>query len=243
MFNSVHDVAVIDATLDWPRYSNRFNELLGDDIEKYKAMKHEFPEDPDVVVISGSTTGVYEDEEWIDSLVEKTKEYIENDIPVLGLCFGHQIIAKALGAEIRKMEDYEIGYRPVEFGESKMFEGLDSIEYPFNTHQDEVVDMPEELESIAETEECVQGIQHRSKPVFGVQFHPELTPDVAEKAVRTKDMAEERKEKLLREVNDANFHRAKRALKIFENFFEVAEKHHATASIGDRTVSSERVVK
>lgn len=206
-------------------------------------MKKEFPEDPEVVVISGSTTGVYEDEEWIDSLVERTREYIENDIPVLGLCFGHQVIAKAMGAEVEKMGDYEIGYRPVQLHESEVFEGLDSFEYPFNTHQDRVVGMPEELEPIAETEECVQGVQHTSKPVFGVQFHPELTPDVAEKAIRTKDMDEERKERLLREVNDANFHRAKRVLKIFENFFEVAEKHHATASIGDRKVSSERVVK
>lgn len=243
MFNSVHNIAVIDATLDWPRYSNRFNELFGEDIDKYKAMKHEFPDDPKVVVISGSTTGVYEDEEWIDSLVEKTRGYIENDIPVLGLCFGHQIIAKAMGGKIEKMDDYEIGYRPVEFGGSEVFEGLDSLEYPFNTHQDKVVEIPEELEPIAETSESVQGIQHVSKPVFGVQFHPELTPDVAEKAIKTKDMDGERKERLLREVNDANFHRAKRALKIFENFFEVAEKHHSTASIGDRKISSERVIK
>lgn len=212
------DVSVIDATLDWPRYSNRFNELLGDDIKKYKAMEHEFPEDPEVVIISGSTSGIYEDEEWIDALVDKTREYIDNDVPVLGLCFGHQVIAKAMGAEVVQMENYEIGYRPVRIGESEIFEGLDSVEYPFNTHQDKVVDLPEELEAIAETEVATQGIQHRSKPVYGVQFHPELTPEVAEKAIKTKDMDEEKKKHLLEEVNDANFHRAKRVLKVFENF-------------------------
>lgn len=243
MFNSVHRVAVIDATLDWPRYSNRFDELLGDDIEKYKAMKHEFPEDPEVVIISGSTSGIYEDEEWIDALVEKTREYIKNDVPVLGLCFGHQVIAKALGAEVVQMDSYEIGYRPIEFQDSELFEGLDTVEYPFNTHQDKVIDMPEELESIAETDVSNQGFQHVSKPVYGVQFHPELTPPIKEKAIRTKDMPEEKKQRLMREVNDANFHRAKRALKIFKNFFNAAEKHHSTASVGDRAASSERVVK
>ncbi|MFB6174805.1 MAG: type 1 glutamine amidotransferase [Candidatus Nanohalobium sp.] len=234
---------MIDATLDWPRYSNRFNELLGDDIEKYKAMKQEFPEDPEIVIISGSTSGIYEDEAWINALVEKTREYIEDDIPVLGLCFGHQVIAKAMGAEVVQMDGYEIGYRPVDFRESEIFEGLDSVEYPFNTHQDKVTDMPEELESVAETDKAVQGVQHRDKPVYGVQFHPELTPPIKEKAIRTKDMPEEKKERLMREVNDANFHRAKRVLKIFDNFFHQAEKHYSTTSIGDRATSSERVVK
>lgn len=244
MFNSVHEVAVIDATMEWPRYSNRFNELLGDDIEKYKAMKQEFPEDPEVVVISGSTSGIYEDEEWIDALVEKVSEYIEDDVPVLGLCFGHQVIAKAMGAEVVQMDEYEIGYRPIEIkGESEIFGGLDSVEYPFNTHQDKVTGMPEELEPIAATEMANQAFQHQEKPVYGVQFHPELTPPIKEKAIRTKDMPEEKKERLMREVNDANFDRAKRVLKIFENFFEEAEKHYSTASVGDRSISSERVVK
>lgn len=243
MFDSVHDVAVIDATREWPRYSKRFKEILGEDIKKYNAMDHEFPEDPEVVIISGSTSGIYEDEEWINNLVEKTSEYIENDIPVLGLCFGHQVIAKAMGANVVQMEDYEIGYRPVKVSNGDLFEGLDTVEYPFSTHQDKVIDMPEELEAVAETDVCVQGIQHTEKPVYGVQFHPELTPDVAEKAVRTKDIEDTEKERLLREINDANFHRAKRTLKIFQNFLEMAENHHATASVGDMSATSERVLK
>lgn len=217
------EVSVVDATLEWPRYSNRFNELLGDDIKKYKAMKQEFPEDPEVVIISGSTSGIYEEEEWIDALVDKTREYIENDVPVLGLCFGHQVIAKAMGAEVVQMEEYEIGYRPVEFENNEIFEGLDSVEYPFNTHQDKVTELPETLETIAETDVAVQGIQHREKTVYGVQFHPELTPPIKEKAIRTKDMPEEKKERLLKEVNDANFDRAKRVLRIFENFQRLVE--------------------
>ena len=223
MFESDLDVAVIDATLDWPRYSNRFNELFGEDIERFRAMKQEFPEDPDVVVISGSTSGIYEDEEWIDELVEKTGRYIEDGVPVLGLCFGHQVIAKALGATVEQMDDYELGYRSVDMHDSEIFQGLDSVEYPFSTHQDRVVDIPDKVETIAETDVCVQGIKHRDKPVFGVQFHPELTPDVAEKAVRTKDIDQERKNDLLSEINDANFYRAKRTLKILENFVEIAE--------------------
>jgi GMP synthase (glutamine-hydrolysing) len=217
-------VSVIDCTLDWPRYSNRFDELIGD-VEKFKAMKKEFPEDPETVVITGSTSGIYEEEEWIDALVEKTREYIEDDIPVLGLCFGHQIIAKAMGADVVQMDDYEIGYRGIEIGESKIFDGLEQREFPFSTHQDRITEVPENFRKIAETDVCVQGIEHVEKPVFGVQFHPELTPDVARKAIRTKDIDEERKRNLLEEVSDENFDRAKRVLRVFENFMDEAERH------------------
>lgn len=244
MFNSVHRVALIDATLEWPRYSNRFDELLGEDINNYKAMRKEFPEDPEVVIISGSTSGIYEGEEWIEKLVEKTREYIEDGVPVLGLCFGHQVIAKALGADVVQMDEYEIGYRPVEITkDSELFEGINSVEYPFNTHQDKVIDMPEELEPIAETDMSNQGFEHSEKPVYGVQFHPELTPPIKEKAIRTKEMPEEKKQRLMREVNEANFDRAKRVLKIFDNFFDEAEKHYATASVGGKKISSERKLK
>lgn len=217
-------VAVIDATLEWPRYSRRFDELLGEDVQKFKAMKKEFPENPEAVVISGSTSGIYEDEEWIDELVEKTRQYINRGIPVLGLCFGHQVIAKAMGASVRQMDSYEIGYKPVKIDKTGIFRGLSSVEYPFSTHQDEVVDLPEELESVARTERCVQGIKHREKPVYGVQFHPELTPEIAEKAVRTKEIDEKRKQRLLREINEPNFERAKRSLRILENFLEIAQE-------------------
>ncbi|MFB6203483.1 MAG: type 1 glutamine amidotransferase [Candidatus Nanohaloarchaea archaeon] len=217
-------VSVLDATLDWPKYSNRFRSLIPDH-EIHKVMNHEYPDDPDIVVISGSTSGIYEDEEWIDELVERTRDYIEDGVPVLGLCFGHQVIAKAMGAEVVQMDRYEIGYRPVRFGDDEIFSGLTSVEYPFNTHQDEVVDMPEELVPIAETDVSVQGLKHREKPVYGVQFHPELTPEIARKAIRTKDIEEDRKEKLLEEVNEANFHRAKRALRIVGNFAEISRDH------------------
>ena len=216
-------VSVIDCTLDWPRYSNRFSELIPSS-ENFKAMKKEFPENPEIVVITGSTTGVYEDEEWIDALVEKTREYIQDGVPILGVCFGHQIIAKAMGTEIVQMDDYEIGYREINFDDTEIFRGLRESEYPFSTHQDRIEEVPENMERIAETDVCIQGIKHEEKPVFGVQFHPELTPDVARKAIRTKNFNEAREKRLLDEVNEESFERAKRTLKIFENFQRIAER-------------------
>lgn len=215
-------VQLIDCTLEWPNYSDRFKELL-DDHERYKAMKNELPEDPEAVIISGSTSGIYEDERWINQLIENTARYIRNDVPVLGLCFGHQVIAKALGGEVKAMKDYEIGYKPVKLDEAEISEGLAPVEYPFSTHGDKITELPPELESIGRSDRCNQAFKHRKKKVYGVQFHPELTPEIAEKAVRTKDIRPDRKEKLLQEINQPNYYRAKRTLRILENFKEVAK--------------------
>jgi len=180
-FDLPGDAAVLDATLDWPQYSRRFTELFTD-IDLFKVMHQEYPSAPDVVVISGSTSGVYEDAEWIDVLVERTREFIAGGVPVLGLCFGHQIIGQALGADVVQMDRYEIGYNGIQVDDVPLFDGMAAVEYPFSTHQDRVVDLPAVLEPIARTDMCVQGFQHREKPVYGVQFHPELTPPIAERA-------------------------------------------------------------
>ena len=223
MFDSEVEIAVLDCTLDWPNYTERFGDIF-DNSNIFKVMNKEFPDDPDAVVITGSTYTVPWDDEWINMLVEKTSLYIEEGVPVLGLCFGHQVIAEAVGGEVVDMDDYEIGYKAVEMSDCEIFDGLGSIEYPFSTHKNKIADLPSDIEIIAETERSIQAIRKEDKPVFGVQFHPELTPRIAEKAINGKDIEEERKDRLLSQVNPANFYRAKRALKIIENFVDFAEE-------------------
>lgn len=223
MFDSEAKISVLDCTLDWPNYTRRFKEIF-DNSEIFKVMNKEFPEDPEIVVITGSTYSVPWTDEWVEMLVNKTSDYIEQEVPVLGLCFGHQIIAEAMGAEVVDMEDYEIGYRPIRMEGDEVFEGLGPLEYPFSTHKNKVRDLPNDIEIIARTTKSIQAFKHSSKPIYGFQFHPELTPQIAERAIRGKDIEADRKEMLLEEVNSANFDRAKRVLKILANYLEMAEK-------------------
>ena len=106
--------------------------------------------------------------------------------PTLGVCGGHQQIAIAYGAPVDLMarlepgEGYEgakreRGYFPVETNRKGIFKGLPSVIDVWHSHFDEVKKLPKGFVSAASNETCpIQAMQHTERPLFGVQFHPEL---------------------------------------------------------------------
>jgi len=113
--------------------------------------------------------------------------------PMLGVCGGHQQIALAFGAPVDLMarlepgEGYEgarreRGYFPVEIisettGEG-IFKDLPSEITVWHSHFDEVKELPSGFQATASNENCkIQAMQHTERPLFGVQFHPELFDD------------------------------------------------------------------
>jgi GMP synthase (glutamine-hydrolysing) len=216
------EVAILDCSEDNEAYDN-FSRVL-DDTELYDVYELEFPDDPDSVIVTGSRYGVYEDLEWIDELLDRIQDYIEDDVPVLGVCFGHQAVAKALGGEVENMDDYEIGYRPVRLQEGSLFEELEDVEFPFSTHQDEIVSLPSEVVSTAESDVSVHGFEHEEKPVFGVQFHPEFDVEMIEGIIEDKPLSEDRKQKLMDEVTPENHDRAERTHHVLNRFVEISEQ-------------------
>jgi GMP synthase (glutamine-hydrolysing) len=109
--------------------------------------------------------------------------------PILGICGGHQQIALAYGARVDLMqrispgEGYEgalriRGYYDVETESAGIFNGLRGRVTVWNSHCDEVKDLPKELKRTATSLTCaIQAMQHESRPLFGVQFHPDLFDD------------------------------------------------------------------
>jgi GMP synthase (glutamine-hydrolysing) len=106
--------------------------------------------------------------------------------PVLGVCGGHQQIALAYGAPVDLMarlepgEGYEgakreRGYAPVDVKGNGIFQGLTPRISVWHSHFDEVKALPKEFRTTASNETCpIQAMQHKERPLFGVQFHPEL---------------------------------------------------------------------
>ncbi|SEH43054.1 GMP synthase (glutamine-hydrolysing) [Halopenitus malekzadehii] len=151
---------------------------------------HVYAEDPetpplsrfDGVIVSGSTASVYEDGyDWFDdqrSLVETCRE---ESIPLLGVCFGHQLINDAFGGEV--IEDR----RRATFVEMTTLDADDPILAGVNPvvpvlHSDLVVEPGEGMEPIAETDYnnhfCTR---HVDAPIWTVQFHPEFTERVRDR--------------------------------------------------------------
>ena len=102
---------------------------------------------------------------------------IEHDVPVFGVCLGHQAIAEAMGATVRQAEELMHGKTSqVEHDDSLIY---DNVPQPFTAtryHSLAVVDstVPEDLVVTSRTAGgVIMGLQHASKPIYGVQFHPE----------------------------------------------------------------------
>ena len=100
----------------------------------------------------------------------------ELDIPILGICLGHQLIAKVFGGEVGKgnVGGYaEVKVRILE--DDVIFSGLPRVLKVWASHADEVKKLPKDLKVLAESDICkIEALKHKSKPIYGVQWHPEV---------------------------------------------------------------------
>ncbi len=134
------------------------------------------------VVLSGSELSAAAGAPRDAELVRFIRRAAFSGAAILGICYGHQMIARALAADTacRKAETPEFGWRRLTLLPNPLFDGIDEL-VSAQFHHDEVVDLPEGFEVIASTPGCaVQGFQVSDRPIWGVQFHPEVTFDRGE---------------------------------------------------------------
>lgn len=141
------------------------------------------------VLISGSKGSLNAPEAWMDPVLSTLRAVHSGGTPLLGVCFGHQAIARALfGPEaVRPAKQTELGWVEIErCAENPLLEGLEDRFRCFVSHFDEVTPGNSELEVLCRSERCpVEGYQVRGAPTWGVQFHPEMDPDESEALVRS----------------------------------------------------------
>jgi GMP synthase-like glutamine amidotransferase len=126
-------------------------------------------EDFDFLVVCGGAMGAYEEDKfpWLKQEKAFIKKSIEQGKSVVGLCLGSQLIANALGAEVKKHSDWEIGWHDVEI---KNFGALTAFQYHQDTFQ-----LPARAERIATNAFCTNQGFKIGERILGVQFHPEAT--------------------------------------------------------------------
>ncbi|SFR35530.1 type 1 glutamine amidotransferase [Halogeometricum limi] len=129
----------------------------------------------DAVVVSGSTAGVYETDDypWMNDLRELVSELVREEIPTLGVCFGHQLVNDALGGAVEH-RGLRAGIEPVRFADDPLFDGV-GTRVPL-VHGDFVTELGDGMEAIASADYYPNlASRHRDAPLWTVQYHPEFT--------------------------------------------------------------------
>ena len=129
---------------------------------------------PSGIILSGGPETV-----TINSSQKVNKSLLESNIPILGICYGMQTIAKELGGSVVNSEIREFGHAEISnVNESILFEDINFSKNldVWMSHGDKVETVPEDFEIIASSKDCnAAGFQNKSQNIFGLQFHPEVT--------------------------------------------------------------------
>ncbi len=127
------------------------------------------------VILSGGPASVYSPD-----APEFNPELLKTKVPVLGICYGHQLLCIHYGGKVEQSPQREYG--PAKFspqGGSRLLEGVSSQTTMWMSHGDEVRHIPEDFHVIGQTSACpFAAISNSSNTRFGIQFHPEVTHSV-----------------------------------------------------------------
>lgn len=228
-------LALIDASLGTPHAQRNFEREVDASLTVYNANEGEMPppigtpvsaqtdgealQSFDGAIISGSQSSVYDSHRsWIRELSQWVEGAISDGLPLLGVCWGHQLLAQILGGTVRG-GNYELGYVEVQQeADDPIWDGLSDPFTVFATHSDHVVKMPSDAHLLASNETGVQALRYEQ--VYGVQFHPEYDLKTAKAMIHLKDLSERNLQHALDTCTDANVNAAGSATRIFENFLD-----------------------
>gem|GEM_PF-7080714 len=165
------------------------------------------------MVIGGSHLSPLDPEPWLPALERFIADFSLTGLPVLGICFGLEILASALGGELARRTELTVALREVHLLESDpLFDGLGPATLQPVAHSVMVSAVPQGYLVTAASEDCpVQAMRHMSLPVYGVQFHPEMDKDIK---IYDSDWLS---------LPDSDFERSE-GPKVMRNFFRIIEK-------------------
>ncbi|MBI65665.1 MAG: hypothetical protein CMG64_05190 [Candidatus Marinimicrobia bacterium] len=178
-------------------------------------------ESADAWIITGSKYSVYEDIAWIHCLEKFVKELISRKKYILGICFGHQLLAKCLGGVVKKNpKGWELGSYNISLTnngvKSKLFYDFLDSDIAYESHQDVVLKLPNDSLELAYTDKGNQSFSYLER-IYGVQFHPEFSYDVTRRLmdIRLKNGVKIDNNELLQADNACN---------ILNNFIDIVKE-------------------
>jgi len=175
-------VAIIDNSINPLIYCPvlHWTALMDCEWQAFTAREFQFP-DLDKgfthVILTGSEASILERDRWVDAEIELALEAVKRNIPILGSCWGHQLLAIALAGprHVRRSHCPEVGWIPITITEDNVLTEKRGQEFVFSSHFDEVVDLDDDFIIFASSDKCcIHAFQWKTDPVWGIQSHPEI---------------------------------------------------------------------
>ena len=161
-------------------FGSQYNQLIARRIREHGVYSEVVPfntsveeivaKNPAGIILSGGPSSVNAENAH---LVEK--ELLEKNIPILGICYGMQLITHLLGGEVKKGEKGEYGKAKLQISQTNKFlQGISENSTVWMSHFDEVEKVPEGFSVNAKTD-VISAISNEEKKIYAVQFHPEVS--------------------------------------------------------------------
>lgn len=127
------------------------------------------------IIFSGGPASVFD-----VNAPKPDKGIFDLGLPILGLCYGHQLMAQMFGGDVKPAKRREYGSAYVTIDKPiGVLKGLNRKEKVWMSHSDTVVSVPVEFEVLAHTQNCpIAAFRHKEKPIYGLQWHPEVVHTV-----------------------------------------------------------------
>ena len=166
-------IAVLD-------FGGQYAHLIANRIRRLHVFAEIFPPDAPVdalsgldgIILSGGPSSVYApDRPPFNSAI------LDSGLPILGLCYGHQLLCHELGGVVQPGNIMEFGAARLQVAKAEqILAGLGADERIWMSHCDTVVEIPEGFEVLGTTDDCpIAAMGHRDRRIYGLQFHPEVT--------------------------------------------------------------------
>jgi GMP synthase (glutamine-hydrolysing) len=175
---SLNKILIVD-------FGSQYTQLIARRIREFgvfsEIISHTKVKDSDIdervkgIILSGGPLNVYENKKY-----SFNKKILNKNIPILGICFGHQILSKLLGGKVRQSKFREFGLVKIKKRKNstltKNYFDKDNNSNVWMSHADQVSKLPRGFKVVASSQNSNFAIiENKSKNFFGVQFHPEVT--------------------------------------------------------------------
>ncbi len=143
-----------------------YSEIVSPDIKLEEILEKK----PCAIILSGGPYSVYE-----EKAPRLDKRIFDLDVPILGICYGHQLIAYEFGGTVEPSLKHEYGKAYLRFKDDTFFKGIPQNTVVWMSHADKVSRLPEDFESIGFSDNSENAvIKHKNRPIYGVQYHLEV---------------------------------------------------------------------